>query len=365
MNASSMYRRTCWLTVVAAVALLINPQTAVGKTRLKNICRVKGQEENTLRGLGLVVGLNGTGEAADGQTMRALARAMEIMGSPLGKEGSQGAGSLEELKKIKNVAIVMVTAVVPETGARRGDKIDCTVSAINGKSLQGGQLISAALKGPNVADPRVYALASGPIHLEDLQLPLVGKVINGCQMAEDVINPFSLNGYITLVLERNHANFQTASDIVTLINGRYARDEPTIAVAHDASNVIVRIPDVYRTDPVGFVSEILGLYIYEPQPVARVVINERSGNIVMGGDVSVGAVIVSHKNIVAQAGNPQEERFRKFDPQNLGTTSTGEPNSLDDMISALNSLGIASTDIIEIIKGIDRSGKLHGRLIVE
>ena len=340
--------------------VVVCPHMAMGKTLLQNICRVKGQEENTLRGLGLVVGLNGTGEAGDGQTMRALARAMEIMGSPIGKPGSQGAGSLDELKKIKNVALVTVTAVVPASGARRGDKLDCTISAINGKSLQGGQLVSAALKGPNVNDPRVFALAAGPIHLENEKLPLVGKVINGCQMQEDVFNPFSLNGYITLVLDKNHANFQTASDIALLIRNRFGRDGEYIATARDASNVLVRIPEIYNVDPVGFVSEILSLQLYEPQSVARVVINERSGSIVMGGDVTIGAVIVAHNNIVAEVNGPQRESIVKIDPQ---VTST--PGTLEAMVDAFKALDVSATDMIEIIKGIDRNGKLHGRLIVE
>ena len=160
-----MFRPTRFaiLFIIACSVLLSSSERLWSQTFLRNICRVKGQEENVLRGLGLVVGLNGTGEANDAQTMRALSRAMEILGSPIPQQGLlPGQGSLDELKKIKNAALVMVTARVPDTGARRGDKVNCSVSAINGKSLEGGRLAFAALKGPNVQDDHVYALAEGP-----------------------------------------------------------------------------------------------------------------------------------------------------------------------------------------------------------
>lgn len=104
------------------------------ETRLRNICRLKGQEENVLRGLGLVVGLNGTGEAGDRSTMAAIARAMELLGSPVGNKGLLDNTAIDELKKIKNASLVIVTATVPATGARRGEKLDCTVSHSTAKA---------------------------------------------------------------------------------------------------------------------------------------------------------------------------------------------------------------------------------------
>ena len=109
------------LISICPAILLCMPAEAT--TRLKNICRVKGQEENVLRGQGLVVGLNGTGEANDPMTMRAIARAMEIMGNPMAMNGQQTA--LTELRRMKNVSLVWVTATVPATGARRGDRPRC------------------------------------------------------------------------------------------------------------------------------------------------------------------------------------------------------------------------------------------------
>src|SRR3990170_4691344 len=155
------------IAVVVACGVAIPSQPADARTQLKNICRLKGQEENVLRGLGLVVGLSGTGESNDPATMRAIARAMQIMG-----DGEQG--GFEELKKIKNVAMVMVTATIPATGSRRGDRVDCYVSAINGKSLEGGRLAFASLLGPNTNDTLVYGLCEGQVVVDDTEQPMVG-----------------------------------------------------------------------------------------------------------------------------------------------------------------------------------------------
>lgn len=332
---------------------------ASGRTFLRNICRVKGQEENVLRGLGIVVGLNGTGEANDAQTMRALARALELMGNPIPQSGLPGQGSLEELKKIKNVSLVWVTATVPATGARRGDLLDCSISAINGKSLAGGRLVTAALKGPNVDDEHVYALASGQIHLDDETQPMVGTIHNGCQMEEDVFTPFVENGRITLVLDKNHANFQTASDIAGVIRQTYFQQNPDDVQAVNASNIVMKVPEIYLKDPVDFISSLLDMQSYTPEPEARVVINERTGSIVISGDVQIGDVVVSHKNIVVDA-TLQVPPFTALDSED-GSDSA----KLTALVDALNALKVPNADAIDIIKNINRSGKLHGRLIIE
>src|SRR3954454_796679 len=257
--------------LVACCVMLALAGDAAARTRLKNICRIKGQEENTLRGWGLVVGLNGTGEANDGPTMRAIARAMEIMGNPVAQPDARQSG-LEELKKMKNVAMVMVNATVPSTGARRGDKVDCFVSAINGKSLEGGRLAFASLLGPNTDDKRVYALCQGQVTIDNPQQPMVGVIHAGCQLEADIFTPFYRDGYITLILDKNHADFQTANDIVQFIREKVAYSETGAAKtseemvrAIDAANIIVRIPKINMQDPVEFVSYLLDSQMDEPQ----------------------------------------------------------------------------------------------------
>jgi flagellar P-ring protein precursor FlgI len=343
------------LLAVASTFLTAMPSSA--RTVLRNICRVKGQEENVLRGMGLVIGLNGTGEAADVPTMRALARAMDIMGQPIPEMPLGTATGLKELEKGKNVALVMVTARVPATGARRGDQLDCYVSGITGKSLAGGRLAFAALRGPNTRDETIYALCEGAVHLENSAAPLNGVVTGGCQMEEDVITRFQQDGRITLILDEHHANWLTATEITDAIRGRYSREGDDIVQATSASNIVVKIPPFIRDDPVAFVAELLDTEVYSPEPEARVVINQKTGSIVISGDVTIGDVVVSHKNIVIEAGQAAE--FTSIDPEQT------EDAKLQSLVTALNSIKAPHSDVVEIIKEIARTGKLHGRLIVE
>ncbi len=297
---------------------------AIGRARttLKSICRLKGQEENTLQGLGIVVGLKGTGDGSSFlPTLRSLEKVMKVMGEPLGRK------SLDEIKDTKNVALVTVTATIPASGARQGDKIDCVVSSIgSAKSLAGGRLFLTALIGPDRSNPRIYAFAEGPITLDDPSITNTGRVFEGCQLEEDFFNAFIKNGKITLVLEKNHADFQVAQDVADLINSQLSIQTPggPLARAINQVNIEVFIPQQYREDPVLFVSQVLGLPILEPQTAPRVVINERSGSIVISGDAEIGAAVVSHKNIVVETGNAgAAQPFVPLDPANPGAETQG------------------------------------------
>jgi flagellar P-ring protein precursor FlgI len=332
--------------------------TCEARTVLRNICRVKGQEENTLHGLGLVVGLAGTGEAGDAATMRALARSMEIMGAPIPELPVPGSNGLKELEKVKNAAMVVVTARIPAAGARRGDKLDCHVAGLNGKSLNGGRLVFAALKGPNINDKRIYALCEGAVHLEDPTQPLTGIITGGCQMEEDVFTPFVQNNCVTLVLDEHHANFQTATEVAEAIHAQYAGQGDSFAKAISASNIIVQVPEEYKNDPVAFTADVLEVTVYSAEPEARVVINQKTGSIVISGDVTIGDVVVSHKNVVVEAG----ATGAVFSPVD---TDQAADAKLQSLVTALNSIKVPHEDVVEIIKGIAQNGKLHGRLIVE
>lgn len=349
--------RSAILMLLAVASLGVGAGDLHARTVLRNIVRVKGQETNVLRGFGLVVGLPGTGEAKDPATMRALARSMEIMGVPVPEVPLGGRSGLQDLEKVKNVALVMVTARVPGTGARRGDQIDCFVSGINGKSLAGGRLAFAALQGPHTQDRRVYGLCEGALHLQDPESPMVAIVKGGCQMEEDVFTPFVHNGCITLILEEHHANFQTATEVVDSIHKLYSREGDGFVQAVNASNIVVRIPQEYQDNPVAFVADILDVDIYSAEPEARVIINNRTGTIVISGDVTIGDVVISHNNVVIEAGDPPG-----FTP--IGTEQVNSTR-LDALVDALNSIKVPNADRIEIIKEIARSGKLHARLIVE
>lgn len=351
--------------IFALLLVLAGASLAQAELRIRDVCRVKGQEENTLHGLGLVVGLKGTGDNNSAATLRSLARIMELMGTRT-SQGKDGAYLLQELKDAKNVALVFVTATVPAAGARQGDVLNCTVSnANNAKSLAGGYLLMTPLLGPRPGSDRVYAFASGPVELPDPGQPLSGKVHNGCRLEEDFHNVYVADGKITLVLDKNHASFQTAQDIADLIkNQPDFRDGSTadeIAVAKDAVNVEIRIPDKYAADPVLFVSAVLNQRLYGTDSEARVVVNERAGAIVIGANVEIGPVAVTHKNLVIEvAGGGTVNEFVPLDPgANKQTTK------LQALVEALNAVKVPTEDIIEIIKGLERNGQLYGKLIIE
>ena len=345
--------------ILAALAGVLSPATpADARVLIKNICRVKGQEENTLQGLGIVVGLKGTGDGGNSlPTMRPLITALRLMGNAVDKE--------IELKDVKNVALVMVTATVPAAGARQGDKLDCTVSSIGGaKSLSGGYLFMTPLQGPRIDNPRVYAIAQGPLHLDDeKKQPLVAKVYQGCRLEEDFINVFMKDGKLTLVLNKDRADFQTAQEISEVINSQlsFQSSDGHRARALNAVNVEVSIPPQRREDPVLFVAEIMSIPIFEPQTEARVVINERTGSIVISGDIEIGAAVVTHKNMVIETGGSTIPvgRFEPLDPNKNGSAK------LKGLIEALNAVKVENKDVIDIIKGLERDGKLHGTLIIE
>ena len=309
--------------------------------------------------MGIVVGLKGSGDSASYlPTIRSVAQVMTIM------KNTPGRNLLLELKDTKNVALVTVSATIPAAGARQGDRLDCVISSIgSAKSLSGGRLFITPLIGPDPKNPRVYAFAEGPITIETPSIPTTGRIHDGCRLEEDFFNVFTKDNKITLVLEKNHADFQVAQDVVELINTQLkmqTSSEMPMARALNQGNVEVLIPGQYRDDPVSFVSQVLALPILEPRTGARVVINERSGSIIISGEVEIGSVAVTHKNIVIETGGASTAKpFVAVD--------SVDPSSprLKALVEALNAVHAPTEDIIEIIKGLDRNGKLHAPLIVE
>ena len=193
--------------------ILLGLPAVRGDHRIGDICRIKGQEENILHGFGLVIGLRGTGDSDMKATQRALAHYMELLGHRIGT-GQGGQPLTEELKSVKNVALVYVTAVVPQGGAQQGDLLDCLVSATTAKSIDGGLLMLTELKGPVPGDKTVYALAKGLVSIDDPARPQSGRVPMGCQLERKIENEFvTKDGKLILVMNKDHAAFQTATDV--------------------------------------------------------------------------------------------------------------------------------------------------------
>ena len=353
-----------WLAIVAALA--VGRVDAAG-IRLGDICRVKGQEINTLHGLGLVIGLKGTGDGDVAPTSRALSRFMQLLGGPMAIDAS-GQLDMRDVADAKNVAMVFVTAKIPAVGAQQGDPLDVTVAAINAKSLEGGYLMLTPLVGPRADNPTVYALAQGSLKRTPDGPVTTAVIQGGAKMEATVRAAFEENGKVTLILDRDFASFDTAERIETEIN-RYpgfANESPPTSLASggrlaraiDPLHVEVFLPPSYRDNPVRFVHAVLSISIPLPQYSHRVVINEREGIVVIGKDVELAPVLITHRNLRIEAGGP-----------GLVAVGQGERQSdsvkLKSLADALNALDVPTEDLIAIIKTLKAKGDLFGEVVFQ
>lgn len=354
----------CFLLAVCLTLTMLAGRPARADVRIRNLCRVLGQQENRLQGLGLVVGLDGTGDGGDSMpTINSLAALLRIMGSPVAQA--------RDLRDFDNVAVVLVSATVPATGARQGDRIDCFINSVGAaKSLRGGRLFLCPLLGPNPADTRTYALAEGPVVIEDPEVPTSARIAGGAILEQDIFNLFSLDNAFTLVIDSRHADFHTAAEIAHEINKQLRPllltdelgdpvaplDSPPLARAEGPNHVRVAIPPQYADDPVDFIAQVLDVRIYNPYTKATVQINEKTGTIIISEDVAISPVVVSHKNLTIAAGTAE---VVALDPQNEGSTR------LKDLVDALNKIKVPAEDRIAIVKELHKSGKLHAWLVTE
>lgn len=354
--------------VVACVTYSAGILRADDQLRLRDVCRLKGQEENTLQGVGLVVGLRATGDENIDPTTRAMANLMLNLGSSIQRDG-QGLPVIDELKDMRNIAAVVVTAQVPAAGAQQGDQLNCSVSATSAKSLQGGRLVLAHLYGPRSDDRNVYALAQGRISLPDPNQPTEGVIYNGCKMESTIVNGFSNDGKVTLILDRDLASFSTAVEIQDSINqlnqsglssGNGASETLVIAKAIDQLHIEVEIPKAYEQQVVQFVSLILEIPLAQIKKPKRVVISAREGVIVIGEDVLISPVAINHKNLTIDA-RPGQGAFAAID-----VDSPRQPRpKLKNLVDALNGLNVPTADVIAIIRTLDRNGDLYGEVIFD
>jgi flagellar P-ring protein FlgI len=370
--------RWIWGAWVAGCGLVFVAAPAWGNTELKvrDLCRLKGQEENVLQGVGFVVGLKGTGDGDSNKPMmRALVRALQNFGAPVASD-ADGRLIEKEMANAKNVAMVFVTVRIPPSGAEQGDTLTCTVSATHAKSLEGGTLLLTHLLGPRADRPETFALAQGPVSVEDRRIPTTGKVVQGCKIERAIRTQFTINDTITLVIDPDHASFTTSQYLEDIINDflrpgsrsftqggpAMAGDGSLMARAIDQTHVEIRIPAAYRDRPVQFISLVLEIDLIHLQNSRRVVINEREGTMIIGADVLVAPVAISHKNqlsITTQA--PLTGEFVGVSTRD----GAAVPATLKNLVDALNALNVPTEDKIAIIKTLKRQGNLYGEVIFE
>jgi flagellar P-ring protein precursor FlgI len=347
------------LTIILLATLLLGRTASAVK--IADITRIGGQRTNVLTGLGLVYGLKGTGDGGD------FLPAIKPLASMLGKFSDPA--TVQELSKVQNVALVSITATVPANGVRDGDKIDVYVTSLGASSsLRGGRLFVTPLQGP-IPGSGIFALASGPVTLEDPSLPTVGKVPGGAVMETDLPAHYIDNGRFTLVVEDPSASWATASTIAKIINDAEG-DSGGAAVAADPKNIVVAIPAIERDRPDSYIARVQALPLPSIPTEARVQINEREGTMIMTGDVEISPVVIIHKGLTISTMNPtpvptpRNPQVVTKDAIALDTTNIGGAK-LQDLVNALDQLKVPAEDRIAIVKELYKTGKLHAKLIME
>ncbi len=353
-------RKSRFIIVLVSLVVLAQSWPAWG-VKIADITRLSGQRSNILTGVGLVFGLKGTGDGGD------YLPAIRPLAAMLSKFAD--AATVRELANVQNVALVSITATVPPNGVRNGDKLDVYVTSIGAAaSLKGGRLFVTPMQGP-IPDGRLFALAEGPISVEDPTTPTHAVVKDGAVMEEDLPAQVIENGRISLILENPATNWTTASTIAKIINDAEGTGE-TLAVVKNEKLVEVTIPANEREHPDSFISRIQRLPVPMLAAEARVLINERTGTIIMTGDVEISPVVISHKGLTITTTNPPPvatQRNPVVTEKNailLDTTNQGGPR-LQDLVNALDMIKVPAEDRIAIIKQLYDSGKLHAKLTIE
>lgn len=358
--------------IVIIIVLGLLGTGAVG-IDVRDAARIAGQGSSRLQGIGLVIGLQGTGDSGQELVLaRPLARLLENSGLPI--------GSIEELAAARSAALVMVTCETPAEGARVDDRLDVSVSVLySASSLEGGMLFLTPLTGP-FPGSGVYAMADGKVDLLSSELPTRGRVRLGAQMVREIPAPEIHEGF-DLILHPRYVGHQSARHLALRINdeSRFRRDtagDPSpdpIARAINDRTVRIRIPTGRRATKAEFIADIMSTSIDPAQMrlPARVVISRESGAIVVTGDVEISLVAVAHKNLVIRRIEPapepteQNPRVRTENAIAIGSGRERERSKLDDLLEAFKALSVPTDDQIQIIEMLHRSGQLHAELVFD
>jgi flagellar P-ring protein precursor FlgI len=373
-DTAPLARRLVWACLqVLALAVLVSPSAQA--TRIKELAAIQGVRTNALTGYGLVVGLDGTGD----QTTQTpfTTQSLQAMLQQMGITVPAGASM-----QLRNVAAVMVTAQLPAF-AQPGQTIDVNVSSLgNAKSLRGGTLIATPLKG---ADGRIYAMAQGNLIVggagasaggSKVQINHLsaGRIPEGATVEASVPTPLLEGNTITLGL--NAADFNTARRVAQAINSAKGAG---VAMARDGRTVSVAVP-ADPGDRIGFLADIENLPIELAKPAARVVLNARTGSVVLNESVTLGACAVAHGSLsVTISTTPSVSQPAPF---SQGQTTVTEKSDititqqggalmqlpagakLADVVRALNALGATPQDLLAILQAMRTAGALQAEIEV-
>jgi flagellar P-ring protein precursor FlgI len=310
------------------------------KVKVKDIAYIDGLKENQVVGYGLVVGLQGTGDTKIKITQESLKNLLKNLGL-----------EEKELSKSKNVAAVIVTAQLPSF-VRVGDRIDVTVSSIgDAKSLEGGYLVQSALKG---ADDQVYVVAQGPLSAARQNrkagrtVKTVFSAVRAGMVERAIEAQYVQNNSITVVLRE--WDFAVADELLKAVAEKYPNANAEI---DQNGKMKCALPADMKLQE--FIAGIMEIEV-TPDAHARVVVNEKDGTIVTGGDVKLSEALVSKEGITIKV---------EGETKNASAVMLKEAPSVKDLVDALNTVGLPTSDIISILKALKDSGALHAELIIK
>ena len=332
---------------------------------IQDIVRLKGSESTNLIGYGLVVGLNGTGDAGKySPTAKALAEQIAHL--------TDETASFSDMTASKNTALVALSAEIPRNGVREGDKIKVHVMSVGAaKSLEGGRLTHSTMIVP-LPYGEVFAFASGNIQV-NADSPTSGVIHNGAQLTGNVMTKYLDEfGQMTLVINEEHASWPVANMLASTINQTISPDGPKIAKALNEKNVVIRVPEYVLDNPSQFISSILVLYV-DPAFVktgSKVRINLKTETIIIDGDVQFSPAGVIQKGLTITTTEPEPEPSQfnpviktrgivAIDPEKRGGAK------LASLLEAFEQLKISAKDKIEIIRMMHANGNIHAQLTFE
>jgi flagellar P-ring protein precursor FlgI len=371
MKKSCSKNRSIWVQAVTALIIPLCLASSANAARIKDITQIQGVRQNQLVGYGLVVGLNGTGDGDKTRfTLQSLVSMLEKMGVTV--------NSLDI--KVKNVAAAMITADMPPF-ARPGARMDVSVSSIgDAKDLQGGTLLFTPLKA---ADGQTYAVAQGAISTGGFSasgagataqknFPTVGRVVGGALIEKEVSSVF--RNKESLLLTLNHQDFTTATRVAESINTAFSSH---IAKTSDSGSIEVLVPPKFADNVVGFITAIESLGV-TPDVESKVVVNERTGTVVIGENVRISKVAIAHGNLSIQikesadvsqplpfsqgrtVATPDTNLSAKEEKAPLFLMEAGA--SIGEIVRALNALGVTPRDLISIFQALQAAGALQAKL---
>lgn len=323
-------------TLISLFLVLLATDTFAAN-RLKDIVTIKGVRENPLVGYGLVIGLNGTGDSGGEITNTSMKKMFQTLGLDPVQEVSSA-----------NVASVIVTAKLPAF-ARSGQKVDITISSIgDASSLAGGTLLVTPLKG---GDGQVYAIASGAVSIGGLKqgakFATTGAIPGGATVEQELNHSFNTKKSIRLAL--NNPDFTTAARAVKTINENLGGK---FASASDSATIDLIIPPNYQRRVVDMIA-ILENYRVNPDQKAKIVINEKTGTIVAGGEITLSKVAISHGDLTIKVGGEGDQGQKEG-----ALFMVEKKTTLNDLVQALNAIGTSPDDLISIFQTLKKNGAL-------